>query len=70
MHVGAHYDVIIATGMLNESYYVHILCIRPSSQYDETRDVLDTALKHKDRLDFFPCVTDAKLDASEHKFIA
>ena len=34
--------------------------------------VLDTTLKHKDRLNFYPCIADAVLDVSDHtchKFI-
>ena len=44
-------------------------CVRLDSQYDENaRHALDTMLKRKDRLDFYPCVADAVLDASDHAY--
>ena len=51
--------------------YVHV---KPSSQYGKNaRRAFDATLKRKDRIDFYPCVADAPVDASDrtcHKFIA
>ena len=50
------------------------VCVKPSSQYGKNaRRTFDAMLKHEDRIDFYPCVADAPVDASErtcHKFIA
>ena len=43
--------------------------LRLGSQYDENaRRTLDATLKCKDRLDFYPCVADAVLGASDHAY--
>ena len=43
--------------------------VRLGSQYDKnTRRALDAKRKCKDRLDFYPCVADTVLDASDHAY--
>ena len=51
-----------------------IITVKPSSQYGKNmRHAFDATLKRKDRIDFYPCIADAPVDASDrtcHKFIA
>lgn len=43
------------------------MSVKVGSEYDENmRLVLDTVLKRKGRLHFYPCVADALLDALDH----
>ncbi len=51
-----------------------VAIFKPSSQYAKNaRCTFDATLKRKDRIDFYPCIADAPVDASDrtcHKFIA